>query len=84
LGPLPKLALGAAVALGALSLSTGPPVPAGALIMGSLRMLLLSLAWAKGFAVGARRRSPAELSEAERVAIAGTAVVPQRGLEPST
>ena len=60
----------------------GPPVPRGALIKDSLRVLLLSVALAMGFAVGARRRSLAELSEAERVA-GVEAGVPRQDLEAS-
>ncbi|MEI6029859.1 MAG: hypothetical protein WCQ20_01690 [Synechococcaceae cyanobacterium ELA739] len=54
---------------------SGPPVPRAALIKDSLRVLLLSLALAMGFAVGARRRSLAEVGPAEPVGVAG-AVVP--------
>ena len=53
----------------------GPPVPRGALIKDSMQVLLLSLALAMGFAVGARRRSLAEVGPAETVGVVG-AVVP--------
>jgi hypothetical protein len=51
----------------------GPPVPRGALIKDSMRVLLLSVALAMGFAVGARRRSLAEVGPAERVGVVGAA-----------
>ena len=61
--------------LAQLKAQAGPPVPRGALIKDSMQVLLLSLALAMGFAVGARRRSLAEVGPAETVGVVG-AVVP--------